>query len=313
MTSSFNFDTSDLFGEACHINSGVAGVVHVTLNGSIADYQDSHQILNSDGADLASCPGDVTEEVPFTALAPGTQPAALPLDDVTPSVTGAGPASSPTSVVTGRVLSGFAGGWNASPPPALSLQWTRCDTSGSNCNAIAGATDPTFRPTSNDVGSTIRLQVTASNASGSVAASSAATSVVQTGPAVAQLGHTVTGFTAVFVYDTNELSWTMTATASGTTNDFAFFARGAGNDQVFTPKIYSVVNGQKGAVLATGAPVTVPRGTDGKWYVSALSGLHLASGTQYVFGLDPSGAFNGTYFGAEPNGEPSFFVNYAPT
>ncbi len=312
MTSSFNFDTSDLFGEACHINSGVAGVVHVTLNGSLTDYQDSHQILNSDGADLASCPGDVSEEVPFTALAPGAQPAALPVNDITPSVTGAGPASAPRSAVTGRVLSGFAGGWNASPPPALSLQWTRCDTSGDNCNTIAGATDPTYRPTSNDVGSTLRLQVTASNASGSVAASSAPTSIVQSGPAVAQLGHTVTGFTSAFVYDTTELSWTMTATASGTTNDFAFFARGAGNDQVFTPKIYGVVNGQKGALLATGAPVTVPRGTDGMWYVSALGGLQLTSGTQYVFGLDPSGSFNGTYVGGEPNGEPSFFVNYAP-
>jgi hypothetical protein len=312
MTSSFNFDTSDLFGEACHINSGVVPVVHVTVNGSLTDYLDSHQLLTSDGADLASCPGDVSEQSPFTVVVPGAQPAALPVNDVAPSLTVAGPAGSPGTATVGRVMSGFAGGWNASPPPAIALQWTRCDTSGNTCGSIAGAVNPTYIPVPADVGSTIRLKVTASNASGTVAMSSAPTTVVQTGPAVAQLGHTLTGFDADFVNNTNELSWPITATATGTTNDFAFFARGAGNDQVFTPKIYSVVNGQKGATLATGSAVTVPRGANGQWYVSQLSGLHLTAGTQYIFAVDPSGSFNGTYFGAETNGEPCFFVDYAP-
>ncbi len=312
MTSGFNFDTSDLFGEACHINSGVVPVVHINFNGSVTDYQDSHQILNSDGADLASCPGDVSEQTPFTPVAPGAQPAAPPVNDLLPSVTVAGPAGSPGTAVTGRVLSGFAGGWNASPPPTLALQWTRCDSSGNSCSVIGGATNPTYLPTVADVGSTLRLQVTGSNASGSVAVSSAPTSVVQPGPAVAQLGDTLTGFTSTFVYTTTELSWIETATASGTANDFAFFARGAGSDQVFTPKIYSVVNGQKAGVLATGTPVTVPKGANGQWYVSALSGLPLTAGTQYVFALDPSGTHNGTYVGSETSGETAFFVDYAP-
>ncbi len=312
MTSGFNFDTSDLFGEACHVNSGVVPVVHINFNGSVTDYQDSHQILNSDGADLASCPGDVSEQTPFTPVGPGAQPAALPVNDLPPSVTVAGPAGSPGTAVTGRVLSGFAGGWNASPPPTLALQWTRCDSSGNGCSAIGGATNPTYVPAAADVGSTLRLQVTGSNASGSVAVSSAPTSVVQSGPAVAQLGHTLTGFTSTFVYTTSELSWIETATASGTTNDFVFFARGAGSDQVFTPKIYSVANGQKAGVLATGAPVTVPKGTSGQWYVSALGGLPLTAGTQYAFALDPSGTYNGTYVGSETSGETSFFVDYAP-
>ncbi len=312
MTSSFNFDTSDLFGEACHINSGVVPVVHVTVNGSLTDYLDSHQVLTSDGADLASCPGDVSEQSVFTVVQPGAQPAAPPVNDVAPSLTVAGPVSSPGTATVGRVTSGFAGGWNASPPPAIALQWTRCDTSGNNCGSIGGAVDPTYIPVPADVGSTIRLKVTASNASGTVAMSSAPTTVVQTGPGVAQLGHTLTGFDADFVNNTNELSWPITATATGTTNDFAFFARGAGNDQVFTPKIYSVVNGQKGATLATGSAVTVPRGANGQWYVSQLSGLHLTTGTQYIFAVDPSGSFNGTYFGAETTGEPCFFVDYAP-
>jgi hypothetical protein len=312
MTAGFNFDTSDLFGEACNVNSGVMGVVHASFNGLLSDYTDSHQILNSDGTDLAGCPGDGSEQEPFTDVVPGTQPAAIAANDVPPSVTAAGTASSPNTPVVGRVVSGFAGGWNASPAPTIAFQWMRCDTGGNNCTAIDGATAPTYVPSSDDVASTLLLQITATNASGSVSVSSAPTSVVQSGPTIAQLGHTATGSTATFVTNTNELRWIETATTSGTTNDFAYYARGAGNAQVFTPKIYSVVNGQKGTLLATGSPVTTPKGAGGQWYVANLSGLHLTAGTQYMFALAPSGASNGTYVGSETSGEPSFFVDFAP-
>ena len=101
-----------------------------------------------------------------------------------------------------------------------------------------------------------------------------------------------------------------TATASSATTDFQFFVRGAGNSQTFTPKIYSTANGQKASLLATGATVNVPRATNGQWYASNLSGLQLTAGTQYIFALDPSGSFNGTYVSAQTTGESSFFVDY---
>ena len=303
MTSSFNFDTSDLFGEACHIDSGVIPIVNITMNGAVSSYDDDHQILNSDGADLASCPGDVSEEKAFANVIPGAQPAAAPVNDVAPSVTG--------TAIQNRIMSGFAGGWNASPPPTLTLQWTSCDTSGANCVAITGATRPTYRPTAADVGHTLRLTVTAVNATKSVVMPSTPTAVVQSGPAVTQMGDTSTGFTSVYVTSTTELSSIFTAASSGTTNDFEFFARGAGGAQVFTPKVYAVSNGAKGALLATGAAITVPMGTNGQWYVSALSGLHLASGMQYVLALDPGGT-KSTYVGSETGGAMSFFVDYLP-
>jgi hypothetical protein len=301
MRSGFDFDTSDLLGEACHINSGVVPVVHVTLNGTDTDYLDDHQILNSDGADLASCPGDVSEQKSFQVVVPGAQPAAAPVNDVAPSITG--------TATQSRVLSGFAGGWNGSPPPAIVLQWMRCDSAGGNCAAISGATSPTYRPIAADVGSTLRLQVTATNATAKVALSSAPTTAVASGPAVTQMGDTSTGFTSVYVSTATELTSIFTATSSGTTTDFEFFARGAGGTQVFTPKVYSVVNGVKGVLLATGAAVTVPKGTNGQWYVSKMSGLALTSGTRYVLALDPTGTPS-TYVGSETNGEMAFFVDY---
>ena len=303
MTSGFNFDTSDLFGEACHINSGVVPVVHLTVNGADTDYMDDHQVLNSDGADLASCPGDISEQVPFTTVVPGTQPVAAPVNDVAPSLTGVATQS--------HVLSGFAGAWNASPPPSIGLQWTRCNSSGASCVAISGQATPTYITTAADVGSTLRLLVTASNASGKISLSCAPTAVIAAGPATAQMGDTSTGFTSVYVQSATELSSVFTAASSGKTVDFEFFARGAGGTQVFTPRIYSATNGVKGALLGTGTAVTVPMGTNGKWYVSNLSGVSLASGAQYVLALEPSGT-KSTYVGAEPSGEMSFFVDYQP-
>jgi hypothetical protein len=153
------------------------------------------------------------------------------------------------------------------------------------------------------------LQVTATNASAKLAVSSTPTTAVASGPAVTQMGDTSTGFTSVYVFTATELASIYTATSSGTSTDFEFFARGAGGTQVFTPKVYSVVNGAKGALLATGAAVTVPMGTNGQWYVSKLSGLALTSGTRYVLALDPGGT-KSTYVGSETNGEMAFFVDY---
>jgi hypothetical protein len=244
----------------------------------------------------------VSEQTPFKTVSVGAQPAAAPVNDLAPSLSG--------TAVQGRVLSGFAGGWNASPPPAIALQWTRCDSAGGNCSTLSGATGATYRPVAADVGSTLRLRVTASNASGKLALSSLPTVAILAGPAVAQMGDTSTGFTSVYVTSTTELASIFTAPSSGTTSDFEFFARGAGGAQVFTPKVYSVVSGKKGSLLATGASVTVPRGTDGAWYVSAMKGLALVGGRQYVLALDPSGS-KSTYVGAETN-ELSFFVDYSP-
>src|SRR5206468_4070067 len=59
----------------------------------------------------------------------------------------------------------------------------RCDGAGGKCVDIAGATGSSYLVTSADVGSTLRLLVTASNAQGSAQAESAQSAVVTGGPA----------------------------------------------------------------------------------------------------------------------------------
>ena len=58
------------------------------------------------------------------------------------------------------------------------LQWQRCDATGSGCGDIAGATGLTYVPGADDVGSTLRLAVTATNAGGSVTAETSVTDLV---------------------------------------------------------------------------------------------------------------------------------------
>jgi len=76
-----------------------------------------------------------------------------------------------------QTLTASQGTWSNNPA-LFSYQWSECDRSGDNCNTIGGATNQSYTLTAGDVGSTIQVQVTATNAGGSGTAGSAPTSVV---------------------------------------------------------------------------------------------------------------------------------------
>ena len=80
-----------------------------------------------------------------------------------PSVSG-GPSIS-GSVVEGQKLSESHASWSGSPT-GYGYQWQSCDASGSNCSAIQGATGQSYTLTIAEVGRTIRVQETATNAGG---------------------------------------------------------------------------------------------------------------------------------------------------
>jgi hypothetical protein len=54
----------------------------------------------------------------------------------------------------------------------------RCDSSGSNCAGVSGATGSSYPLAAVDVGKTLRVQVTASNTGGSTIATSAQSGLV---------------------------------------------------------------------------------------------------------------------------------------
>ena len=77
----------------------------------------------------------------------------------------------------GQTLAVSAGTWRNSPT-RFGYQWRRCDAAGAACTAIAGAAARTYAVTAADVGSTLRVAVTAHNVSGSSTSVSAQTALV---------------------------------------------------------------------------------------------------------------------------------------
>lgn len=105
------------------------------------------------------------------ASAPATSAAtsAVIAATVPPPVNTAPPTITGTAQV-GQTLTGTEGAWTGSP--TITLQWLRGST------AISGATGLTYVPITEDVGAALSLRATATNAGGSVVATSAATAAV---------------------------------------------------------------------------------------------------------------------------------------
>ena len=82
----------------------------------------------------------------------------------------------------GQTVTAQEGTVTGTQPVSFEYQWQRCDASGGACVDLLDARGKTYALTSSDVGSTIGVRVTATNAEGSSTASAAPTAVVTTAP-----------------------------------------------------------------------------------------------------------------------------------
>ena len=151
------------------------------------------------------------------------------------------PAVSGTAQV-GQTLSGSTGSWSNSPT-SYARQWTRCNSSGSSCVDINGATAASYLLVAADQGSTIRVRVTASNAAGPGApATSAQTAVVAAaggGGGGGSFGATAAGSLSGAPGAGYKFGSAYPLAAAATATTFEFYARGGSTAQSFTPAIYT--------------------------------------------------------------------------
>jgi hypothetical protein len=108
--------------------------------------------------------GAATAVAPVTGIVPGP-----PVSMAPPAITG--------TATVGQTLTATTGTWTGAPT-AFAFAWRRCDSSGDGCTDIAGTAGQTYVVSAADVGFTVRVTVTATNASGSATAVSAPTTVV---------------------------------------------------------------------------------------------------------------------------------------
>jgi alpha-tubulin suppressor-like RCC1 family protein len=130
--------------------------------------------------------GDTPATIPGTAgpvnLVPGDGGELCATPPPVPTVpVNVSPPSTSGQTIAGQTLTEANGSWSPTPTD-YAYQWERCDTAGNNCGAITGAAAQAYTLGANDIGSTIRVQETASDAGGSASAASAPTAIIQAAP-----------------------------------------------------------------------------------------------------------------------------------
>ena len=110
--------------------------------------------------------------------------------DVAPSNT-ASPTISGTTQA-GSTLTATDGTWSGTPPFTYTYSWRRCDQNGDSCAAISGATAGTYSLSQVDVGTALRVQVTATNGDGYARATSVPSAVVSAAPVTTTTATTTT-------------------------------------------------------------------------------------------------------------------------
>ncbi len=115
--------------------------------------------VNADGATNARS----------AATAPVPANAAAPTNTAKPTISG--------EARVAETLNADPGTWTGTP--TFTYQWQRCDSDGSNCLAVSGATGQTYNVRITDIGFRLRVAVTGKNTSGSATSNSGVTSVVE--------------------------------------------------------------------------------------------------------------------------------------
>ncbi len=160
--------------------------VHGTWKGSPTKYSYTWELCNSSGVDCHAIPGYLSQPYPLgtgdvggtirvveTATNAGgtSEPAtsaASPLVLPLPPVNVTAPSIAGDLYVyesPGQTLWAVPGSWT-NDPTSVSYQWVLCDTNGSNCEAILGATASTYTLIPGQQGNAIEVQETATNAGG---------------------------------------------------------------------------------------------------------------------------------------------------
>lgn len=155
----FTWERCDGAGASCAAIPGADGATYVL---TAADVGFTVRVVvrasNAGGSGTAASSGTA-------AVEPASPPGSIEL----PTISGL--------PQDGRTLTATTGTWSDSPA-GYAFQWQHCDQDGGDCSPIAGAVGGTRELTGSDVGFSIRVLVTASNAAGSTDAASLATSVV---------------------------------------------------------------------------------------------------------------------------------------
>jgi subtilisin family serine protease len=227
-----------------------------------------------------------SEQISVYATYSSAPPPAAPVNTSPPTITG--------SAVQGQTLSAQPGSWT-NGPTGFAYQWRRCDASGGNCSDISGATTTSYTLVAADVGSTIGIAVTASNAAGSGTASSAPTGVVQSASGSSgTFGLTTVGANTDNVVANRKRVDHFQLPVAGSVSKLTMYLypRGPSGQQVLKGVIYADQGGVPGPLLGVSNQLTFHSTDGGGWYDLVFStAVALQPGTYWI-GVISGGSSN---------------------
>jgi hypothetical protein len=158
---SYQWQRCDSDGGACQPIAGATGTRYTVTSADVGQrLKVTVTATNSTGSGTATArPTDVVKAT-----------GAAPADTSPPLISG--------TFKEGSTLSVDHGGWSGSPAPTFTYVWQRCDTTGGACVDLAGASAATYAAITADVGSTLRVQVTATNTRGATLATTQETTLI---------------------------------------------------------------------------------------------------------------------------------------
>ena len=144
--------------------STIAGATQSSYTPQASDVGDTVDVVVT--ATNASGSGSATSAQTSKVTAPLPSP---PTNTALPVISGV--------AQQGQTLTATTGSWSGSPT-GYTYAWEDCNISGNNCSGIGGDTQNSYTPSAGDVGDTVRVVVTATNAGGTTSQASAQTAVV---------------------------------------------------------------------------------------------------------------------------------------
>ncbi|HWX96416.1 MAG TPA: choice-of-anchor D domain-containing protein [Solirubrobacteraceae bacterium] len=253
-------------GTSCLPISGATAQTYTLKNTDVGRTLEVEETASNAGG-----PGNPATSGPTETVKAPPPPANIAL----PTITGT-PAQN-------QVLTAHNGSWS-NEPTSFAYQWLRCDSTGAKCLEIAEATLATYTLTSTDVGSTIRVAVTATNGSGkSAPATSSATAAVQ--QATATFGKTNVGASSdSFLADRKRVNRYALPVAGSVTKLSIYLAPTAtAGQQLLKGLIYADSSGVPGALLGVSEQLTFKSTNAAGWFDLAFSApVKLAAGNYWI-------------------------------
>jgi hypothetical protein len=225
------------------------------------------------GSTLRARVGAINALGSLTAISPATEAigATTTLQNTwAPSIAG--------TTEKGQTQTVNAGSWLGTATIGYSYQWQRCDRYGYGCEAIEGATATTYVPGAGDVGSALRVQVSATEVGGTVMRTTPATEPIaaESAPVVEELpaisgtglvGETLTvltgawageGLTYSYQWERCEEGGEGCSAISGATSDTYKLIEGDAGSEL---RVLVTASDGGGSTVVPSSPVTVSAAT----------------------------------------------------